>query len=135
MAEASLNEWGKAEGDMEQLLKLEPKNKKAQEMLGLAREELAKSAGAVPKRKGRKVQIEEVDEEKSDVAPAGGPPSGNMALSGQPAVSMLPMPAEVVKLKEGGNDLFRRGQYGDAVAQYTTAIQTLKTGTIDVQLS
>lgn len=129
MAEASLSEWGKAEEDMENLLKLEPRNKKAQEMLGLAREELAKSVGASLKRKGRKVQIEEVEEEGASAGGHNTPQSSRPAGSKAPS-DTLPMPAEVVKLKEGGNDLFRRGQYGEAVTRYTEAIQTLKTGTI-----
>lgn len=128
MAEASLSDWRKAERDMEQLLKLEPKNKKAQEILKLAREEISKSAEAGTKKKGHKVQIEEVEEEEGeepDAAPANAPPADNKVV--QPI--LVPMPAEVVKLKERGNDLFRRGQYGEAVAQYGKAIQRLETGT------
>ena len=39
-----------------------------------------------------------------------------------------PMPTKVLELKEKGNDLFRRGQYGDAVLQYTSAMEELATG-------
>lgn len=123
MAESSLKEWDKMERDMEQLLKLEPKNKKAQEMLKQAREELSKSADAKPKEKGRKVQIEEVDEEDPTAVAPASPPDNKADLT-------MPMPAEVMALKEKGNDLFRRGQYGDAVTQYSKAVQQLETGTM-----
>lgn len=120
--------WSHAEQDMEQLLKLEPKNKKAQEILKQAREEIARSEDTVPKKKGRKVHIEEVDEEDTP-SPAPDPTPG--LTNGQPASTApipTPMPAEVVTLKERGNDLFRRGQYGAAVDQYTTAVQKLEEG-------
>jgi len=35
------------------------------------------------------------------------------------------MPAAVVALKDAGNDLFRRGQYGDALDKYNAAVQFL----------
>lgn len=131
MAEASLNEWSKAEGDMEMLLKLEPKSKKAQEILRLAREELAKLGG--PKMKGRKVKIEEVEEEEEEEAGEGpcakDHPNNSTKVASEPTSSALPMPADVVKLKEEGNGMFRHGQYGEAVVQYTNAILRLESGT------
>ena len=36
------------------------------------------------------------------------------------------LPPSVKKLKEEGNDMFRRGQYGDAVNRYTKGIKTLE---------
>jgi hypothetical protein len=36
-----------------------------------------------------------------------------------------PLPAAVQVLKDEGNDLFRKGQYGDAIDKYSAAIQIL----------
>lgn len=118
----SLKEWKGVEADAEQLLKVEPKHKKAQEMLNQAREEIAKSLKAKPK-KGRRVQIEEVDDvtETSIPTPKAIPTSVKVNYS-------APMPQEVVEWKEKGNDLFRRGQYGEAVSIYTKAIEKLENG-------
>jgi tetratricopeptide (TPR) repeat protein len=132
MAEASINEWSEAEADMECLLKLEPKNKKAQEMLWLAREELAKTGGVGVRKKGRKVRIEEVEEEeeeeegKKEEASAGSKAPCDKVQA--PNHDVLPMPANVAELKDQGNDLFRRGQYGEAVSRYSKALQRLETG-------
>jgi len=120
----NLKEWKKAESDMEQLLKLEPRNKEAQELLKEARKHLAKEVDTGPKRKGRKVHIEEVEEEVVQEE------AGGSASSSAPMPVELPMPSKVVKLKEKGNDLFRRGQYAEAVSHYTTAIETLEKGII-----
>ena len=125
-ARVNLKEWNAAEKDFEELLKLEPKNKKAQEMLKQAREEIAKSADSKPKKKGRKVQIEEEEEEEEEEAAASLPTSASSAA--KPKSEEAPMPADVLALKEKGNDMFRRGQYAAAVEHYSTAILTLETG-------
>ena len=123
MAGVCLKQWEKVERDMEQLLKAEPKNKKGQEMLKQAREELAKSAVKGAK-KGRKVQIEEVEEEEET----------NVAPPTRDVIKTLPMPEDVVKLKEKGNDMFRRGQYDMALGHYTTAIRKLEKGEVRVHM-
>lgn len=123
MAGVGLKEWEKVERDMEQLLMAEPKNKKGQEMLKQARGELAKSAVNGAKKGGHKVQIEEVEEEESSVAP----PTCDV-------IKTMPMPEDVVKLKEKGNDMFRRGQYDMALNHYTTAIRKLEKGEVRVHV-
>lgn len=122
MAGVCLKQWDKVEVDMEQLLMAEPKNKKGQEMLKQAREELAKSAVKGAGKKGRKVQIEEVEEETSVAPPT------------RDVIKTLPMPGDVVKLKEKGNDMFRRGQYDMALGHYTTAIHKLEKGEMRVHV-
>lgn len=140
----NLEEWSEAERDMQHLLKLEPRNKMAQELLSQARKKIG-NAGS--KKKGRRVQIEEVEDstannEASNTAPLpkADIPDSNARASNTTlpeagitppmpeAKRITPMPADVLKWKELGNDLFRRGQYGEAVVHYTKAIQKLETG-------
>ncbi len=130
MAHVSLEDnWKYVERDMETILKHEPNNKKAQEMLTQAHKKISEGGGI--KNKGRRVQIEEVDEENDKSAnDFNSQPAPPMAPPTSPPVAAPivppPMPPAVLKLKERGNDLFRRGQYGEAVSQYTRAIQKLQ---------
>ncbi len=130
----SLKEWKEAESAMETLLKLDPKNKRAQEMLSQARRELGQA-----KKKGRRVQIEEVDEEQeASDGSAAAPPTNPVPEvvptlpQGPPPAEVtmvtVPMPEDVKQWKEKGNDLFRRGQYVDAVEVYSKAVNRLDKG-------
>lgn len=109
---------------MRRLLELDPKNKKAQEGLN---EALAKSAKSKPK-KGHRVQIEEVDEEEVTTADPTPPPNTEPVTSSAGVSTAVPMPQDVVEWKEKGNELFRKGQYGEAVSFYTKAVQRLEEG-------
>ena len=141
----SLKEWRKSEKDLLHILQLEPGNKKAQELLSQSKKEIVKlSENDGTKKKGRRVQIEEVEEEedegssKTSVTP---PTTDQMTNSThtqatpQPAaghhVTVTPtIPSEVLELKEKGNDLYQRGQYGEALIHYTKAIQILQKGNV-----
>ena len=121
--------WKEAETAMEKLLQLDPKNKRAQEMLSQARKELGQA-----KKKGRRVQIEEVEEEEesegSAAAPSTNPatPPAKPVPQAPPPEVAAPMPENVKQWKEKGNDLFRRGQYAEAVLVYSKAVDTLDKG-------
>ena len=136
----SLKEWGKTKAAMEKLLQLDPKNKRAQDMLTQATKELGQT-----KKKGRRVQIEEVEEEEaavsSEAPPTNSsstssstpkaeltPPTKSVAEAAPPAVVTVPMPKDVQQWKEKGNDLFRRGQYAEAVEVYSKAVDKLDRG-------
>ena len=122
-----VKDWKSAETVMRQLLKLEPKNKKAQEVLDKALDEIAKSATSGAK-KGRRVQIEEVDEEPVQSSP---PPAEPEPVTSTTEVSNeAPMPQDVAEWKEKGNELFRKGQYGEAVSCYSRAVQRLEAGKV-----
>ena len=116
-----VKDWEGTEKVMQQLLGLEPRNKKAQEILKQASDEIAKSVKSEPK-KGRRVQIEEVDEDDESVSKPAPP------LKVEATPSSAPMPEDVVKWKEKGNDLFRKGQYDVAAEHYSKAIGKLETG-------
>lgn len=125
-----MKNWPGVEKVVQQVLKLEPKNKKALEMLGTAQEEIAKSAKSEPK-KGRRIQIEEVEEEEEATPSNPTPPGAEPMTTSSADVSTpsMPMPPDVVEWKEEGNKLFRKGQYSEAGACYSNAIQRLETGT------
>jgi hypothetical protein len=57
----------------------------------------------------------------SEACAAGGNDGGSQIVE-TPAE---PLPPAVQSLKDEGNDLFRKGQYGDAVEKYSAAIQIL----------
>ena len=56
---------------------------------------------------------------------------GNSSLSSEPkplpsaTVSTEPLPRAIQELKDDGNELFRKGQYADAIEKYSAAIQLL----------
>lgn len=122
-----VKDWEKAEKDLQCLLEMEPKNKKCQELLDQAKQEMAN------RKKGRRVQIEEVEEEKPPESPKSVPPATATHPKTTPIVTTPtpappPMPLDVLKLKEKGNDLFRKGQYGEAMVHYSNAIKKLEKG-------
>ena len=57
--------------------------------------------------------------------------SGNSSLSSEPktlpsaTISTEPLPRAIQELMDDGNELFRKGQYADAIEKYSTAIQLL----------
>ena len=122
-------EYREAAGDYGQLLKLDPNNKKAQEQLNLLRKDFLD-----PEKKGRKVQIQEVEDE-TDTGSETTAKSTESVSNGLSSVGVAsvpvpppPIPSHIQKLKDEGNDLFRRGQYGEAVNKYTTAVNQLEKG-------
>ena len=151
----SVRKWDEAMESLEQLLSLEPSNRRAQELLTQARKEKSQSGsageGKAKERRGRKIVIEEEEEtsavdgpKQSKSMPSATPPARS-EVTAPTAASYLettptgraapkaghttkPMPAKVGSLKEEGNSLFRRGQYGEAVVKYSSAMQTLKKG-------
>lgn len=46
----------------------------------------------------------------------------------RPVFIQYPFPGPIAKLREEGNQLFREGQYGDAVIRYTEALNKLEKG-------
>ena len=143
-----MESYAKAIADYEHLLQMEPNNKKAQLELNalrkkkLPREELdGASSSSQPAKKGRRIQIKEVDGSSSEdgddgeAAKSNNTPSSNSQASPSPPPNLnsepppaavpLPMPPAVKALKDEGNDLFQRGQYGDAILLYTRAIELL----------
>ena len=128
-----LKRWEEAEGDLEQVLHQEPSNKRAQELLNQTRKQGIKTERVPTKKKGRRVQIEEVDEREEDSskdsnAKAATSSSTPIIMPTAAPKAPPPIPDEVLKLKEKGNNLFRRGQYGEAVSIYTKAIHKLEKG-------
>lgn len=142
----NLKLWQKAATAMEQLLQIDVKNKKAQEMLSQARKELGQA-----KKKGRRVQIEEVEEGGEETSLSAttqatsiaqpdpearpssrpepeAPPPSQPEPEAPPPVMTAPMPEDVKQWKETGNDLFRRGQYAEAVQIYSMAVTKLNKG-------
>lgn len=130
-------EYREAANDFEQLLQLEPNNKKAQEHLNRLRKDFldpeTKQQGSG--KKGRKIQIQEVEDEEESASEnrvkntdnmSNGPSSVGAASA---PVAPPPLPPQIQTLKDEGNALFRRGQYGEAVIKYTTAIKQLNNGT------
>lgn len=47
------------------------------------------------------------------------------AISNKPVLIQGPLSSQVAALRESGNNLFRRGQYGEAVQKYTSAIEKI----------
>lgn len=130
---------------MEKLLQLDPKNKRAQDMLTQARKELGQA-----KKKGHRVQIEEVEEDEGENGKEesdgffAAPPTKPGLESTPPkpvpqdpppidvAMATIPIPENVKTWKEKGNDLFRRGQYAEAVDMYSKAVDKLEKGIFHV---
>jgi len=49
----------------------------------------------------------------------------------RPVLVQVPLSPHVSKLREDGNNLFRKGQYGEAIQKYNTAITNLETGELN----
>ena len=50
------------------------------------------------------------------------------AISDKPVLIQGPLSSQVAAFRESGNNLFRRGQYGEAVQKYTSAIEKIGKG-------
>ena len=151
----SLKKWEEAVVTLEQLLAVQPSNTRAQQLLAQARSGWSQSEVGSDRRnektrKGHKVLIEEemIDGPRhSKNIPPPTPsvttpplkskettPPGTMPTTITPhkttssKTKTAAMPTNVCDLKEKGNILFRRGQYGEAVLAYSEAIEALKEG-------
>jgi Flp pilus assembly protein TadD len=50
------------------------------------------------------------------------------AISDKPVLIQGPLSSQVAAFRESGNNLFRKGQYGEAVQKYTSAIDKIGKG-------
>lgn len=160
-----MKRYRNAAADLEWLLQLDPSNKKAQEQLNkLQTEFLKKKQGGVKEsaatrggegeksgKKGRRIQIKEVEGSESEEGgeevgpskqnkpstetdtsaslPKTAASNGHSVGSAPPVVyAPPPLPPQVEELKEKGNRQFRKGQYGDALVLYSKAIKLLERG-------
>lgn len=142
-ARDALKQHKEAIEDLEIVLKLDPNNKRAQDLLNKVKKEEApgdkdETKGAAKAKKGKRIIIEEVDDKTGsdekeeppveevkstvDHAPLTHPPVDHTPLPPPP------LPSHIQSLKDDGNTLFRTGQYGSAAEKYSEAIQQLKAG-------
>lgn len=77
-----------------------------------------------------KLQFSVSDKQNSSDIDKQQPDDAEMQRSPPPDVSVLPnhLPSEVHVMKEAGNDLFQKGQYGEALEKYSQALQSLEKG-------
>ncbi len=149
----------------ELLLKLEPNNKRCQELLNKVRQHYVPDVTRDTNRKGKRITIKEMDKKIDEETDKGIKPAATnnqsvtmeshdtkvLKTPSNPPPPVVPtpippvvptptppvdtpkqpppsLPANVQFLKDGGNELFRVGQYGAAVNKYTKAIELLKKG-------
>ena len=199
-ANESLKKYKVAMDDVESVLKLEPNNKRAQELLNKLHQHCSpqtEEASATEGKKGKRITIAEVESDetvnksevvdeksrvvadddnlklkegieakeepklteenekveskepaeaensekeetqmKDDESNEGSNPEITSSDSQKQectagAITMplpIPLPSHVQELKDAGNSYFRSGQYGNAVDQYSTAIELLRKG-------
>ena len=143
-AQQSLKQFEAAVSDLEKALQIEPNNKRAQEMLlkiqkenkSTTQQQLDKevnTVGGKVEKKGKRLKVEDIEEDQEEqiksqpTPPTTDPP----IIDSTPAFEQprpLPLPPEVQKLKDEGNNMFRTGQYGTAVEVYNKCIGILENG-------
>ena len=138
IARHKLKQLEEAKKDLELLLKQQPHHKKAKELHKTIQNELAKTTTK------RRLKIEEVSESPEEAQPQRDKPSTPHDTSGshdskppgshdaKPPGSHdakpleVPLPVQVIKLKDQGNKLFQTGQYGEALDCYSKAISSVQ---------
>ena len=77
--------------------------------------------------------IKQVQEEKTDqVESNDSSPDAAEVKHERPVLVQMPLSNAVQQLRESGNNLFRTGQYGEAIHKYTEAINRLEKGKIQL---
>jgi tetratricopeptide (TPR) repeat protein len=112
-----LKQFKAAADDLQVVLKLEPDNKRAQQLLQKVEKDLPKQ-----EKKGKRIAIQDVTEEEGNKKDSDIPI--NAAPAAQPCPQ--PLPSNIQKMKDEGNELFRAGQYGSAVTFYNKCIASLE---------
>jgi len=82
----------------------------------------AKSHDTKPESHDTKPKSHDTKPESHDTKPS---ESHNVPLSDQTA-HVIPLPVHVIKLKDQGNKLFQKGQYGEALDYYSNAINSVQ---------
>lgn len=142
-ARDALKQHKEAIEDLEMVLKLDPNNKRAQDLLNKIRKEEVpgnkdETKGGTKSKKGKRIIIEEVDDKTGSDEKQESPVEevkstvDHIPLTHPPVdhtpVPPPPLPSHIQSLKDDGNTLFRTGQYASAAEKYNEAIEQLKAG-------